>query len=102
LFFSAAAQGDDHRARITKDALNPGLRNEAGEPVKVVELLEFGHRKSITRIPLEGKSVFPANHAVSWTAKAESYPLESRKNRNYIEATSRRMAFIGLSMIQAY
>ena len=83
-FFSAATQRDNHRSGVAKDAPYPGLRNEAGEPVEVVELLEFGHDKSVTRIPPEGKSVFPGNHAVSSTIMVESYPLENPKIQSYV------------------
>jgi hypothetical protein len=58
-FFSVAPQGDNHRVRVAKESPDPCLGNEAGEPVEVVELLEFGHRQSMTRIPQEEKSVFP-------------------------------------------
>src|SRR5262249_11097774 len=57
-FCSAAPEGDDHRPRVAKDTPDLGLRNEAGESVEVVELLELGHRQSMTRFPREGKSGF--------------------------------------------
>jgi hypothetical protein len=75
----AAAQGDNHGLRIAEDAPNPRLGNEARESVEVVELLERGHRPSMTRIPPEGKSGFPRKSGVKSAAKAESYPLESLK-----------------------
>ncbi len=47
---------DNHRLRITEDTPNTGPGDEAREAVQVEELLEFGHRPSMTRIPPEGKS----------------------------------------------
>ena len=79
-FFSAATQSDNHCSAVAKDAPNPGLRNKAREAVEVVQLLEFGHDKSMTRIPPEGKSTFPGNYAVLSSIMAESRPLENAKS----------------------
>jgi hypothetical protein len=48
-----------HRPGITEDTPDPGPGNEAGEPVQVLESLDFGQRDSKTRISPEGKSGFP-------------------------------------------
>jgi hypothetical protein len=51
-------EGDDHDVGIAEQAADTGLGNESGEPVQILEELEFGHRQSRTRIPQEGKSSF--------------------------------------------
>jgi hypothetical protein len=48
MFFSAALQGDNHGARITEQASDPGQGYKARKPIQVVEQLEFGHRESMT------------------------------------------------------
>ena len=47
-FFSAAAERDDHRLGVTEDTPNLGQRDEAGEPVDVLESLEFAHPRIVT------------------------------------------------------
>jgi hypothetical protein len=59
VFFSAAAEGDDHSQGVAKYPADAMQRLEAGESVKVEESFEFSHRISMARIPLSGKSSFP-------------------------------------------
>ncbi len=48
MFFSAAAQCNDHRPGITKDTPDFRHRGEAGEAVNVLESLEFAHPRIVT------------------------------------------------------
>jgi hypothetical protein len=74
-------EGDDHGVGIAEQTADAGLGNESGEPVEVVEELEFGHRQSMTRIPQEGKSRFLRKSRGFCSFEAKNYPLESRKSR---------------------
>jgi hypothetical protein len=89
LFFSAALEGDDHRLGLAEDAPDLGLGDEAGEAVEVLEVLEFSHRSSMTRIPPEEKSDLSWKSRVSTATKAERCPLENAKSLNYLAVTAR-------------
>lgn len=65
---------------IAEQTADACLGNESGEPVQVLEELEFGHRQSMTRIPPEGKSCFLRKSRGFCPFEAKNYPLESRKS----------------------
>jgi hypothetical protein len=50
------------------------MGNEAGEVVEIVELLEFGHRISMTTISPEGKRAFPWKKRGNMDFKSEKLP----------------------------
>ena len=79
-FFLAAAQGDNHRTRITEDATNRGQRHESWEPIEVVEQLENCHRQSMTGFSNEEKKEFPANYAVATASLVKTDPLKNAMN----------------------
>ena len=56
-FFSAAAEGDDHRPGVAEDTPDLGHRDEAGEPVDVLESLEFAHPRIVTSFRRRRKGV---------------------------------------------
>jgi hypothetical protein len=73
-------EGDDDRVGIPEDATDVGLGNEAGEPIQILEELEFGHRQSMTRIPQEGKSGLLRKSRGFYGFEVKNHPLESPKS----------------------
>jgi hypothetical protein len=59
----AAAERDDHRPWVTEDAPNSGQWDEAGEPVDILESLEFSHPLIVTSFRRSGKGVLPEENS---------------------------------------
>ena len=66
--------------RISEDASDVELGNEAGEAVQVAESFENGHRVSMTGFPMEEKVAFPTKYRLISATGGKSYPLENAKS----------------------
>lgn len=70
-------------------------RNESGEPIQVMELLELGHTRIATDFLLEEKSNYAEQTWESGVRTAESYPLKSAKSHVNIAAGPRLTPWAG-------
>jgi hypothetical protein len=64
-FFSAAAERNDDRHRIAKDATNVRSWYESRVPVQVVELLEVGHPEIVQIFSSKRRTISPEKHEIS-------------------------------------
>jgi hypothetical protein len=48
MFFSAAVEGDNHRPGVAEDTPHSAERDEAREPVDILEAIEFSHPRIVT------------------------------------------------------
>jgi hypothetical protein len=87
-------EGDDDRVGIPEDATDVGLGNEAGEPIQILEELEFGHRQSMTRIPQEGKSGLLRKSRGFYGFEVKNHPLESPKSPHFFVPSQGRLSLI--------
>ena len=76
----AALEGDDHHPGVTKDAVDLGQGNAAGEAVQVMEQLEFRHRESVTSFSSEERSHFPRKSVEFNSFTTENHPPKNRKS----------------------
>src|SRR5262249_685257 len=74
-----AAERDDHRPRVAEDTPDLGHRGEAGEPVDVLESLEFAHLRIVTGFRRRRKGVAPGETRRTTTLKAKKLPTRFRE-----------------------
>jgi hypothetical protein len=95
-FFSAALEGENDGQRVTEDAPDRGLGNEAGEAVDVQEALAFWHPRIGTSFPRRGKAKFAGKTRRKSASVIKSYPHDFTKSRfcftrqDFVKATSGR------------
>jgi hypothetical protein len=83
-FFSAALKGENDGQRVTEDAPDRGLGNEAGEAVDVQEALAFWHPRIVTSFPRHRKAKFAWKTRKKSASVIKSYPHDFTKSPNSI------------------